>query len=153
MKALVSTAWLAERLNDPNLRVADASWYMPQAGRDAKAEYAAAHIPGAVFFDIDDLSDETTSLPHMLAPPAKFAGRMSRLGLGDGNMIVVYDGAGIFSPGGCCARWAIAKWQCLMADCRNGAAKDTPSTIAPCSLRRRSSRRSRMPQSSVLFHR
>ena len=97
MSALVSTAWLAERLSDPNVRVADASWYMPQAGRDAKAEHAAAHIPGAVFFDIDDLSDETSPLPHMLAPPAKFAGRMSRLGLGDGHMIVVYDGAGIFS--------------------------------------------------------
>ena len=97
MTPLVSTDWLAERLHDPNVRIADASWYLPQAGRDAKAEYAAAHIPGAVFFDIDDLSDETSTLPHMLAPAAKFAGRMSELGLGDGHMIIVYDGAGIFS--------------------------------------------------------
>ncbi|MGA7712407.1 MAG: 3-mercaptopyruvate sulfurtransferase [Rhizomicrobium sp.] len=97
MTPLVSTDWLAERMHDPNIRIADASWYMPQAGRNAKAEYAGGHIPGAVFFDIDDLSDETTSLPHMLAPAAKFADRMSNLGLGDGHSIVVYDGAGIFS--------------------------------------------------------
>jgi len=94
---LVSTAWLAERLNDPRTRVADASWYLPQAGRNAKAEYAAAHIPGAVFFDIDDLSDETSPLPHMLAPPPKFSGRMQSLGLGDEHLIVVYDGAGLYS--------------------------------------------------------
>jgi thiosulfate/3-mercaptopyruvate sulfurtransferase len=97
MTPLVSTDWLAERMADPNVRIADASWYMPQAGRDAKTEYAAAHIPGAVFFDIDELSDETTTLPHMLAPAAKFADRMCDLGLGDGHRIIVYDGAGIFS--------------------------------------------------------
>jgi len=95
--ALVSTEWLAGHLHAPDIRVADASWYLPQAGRDAKAEYLAAHIPGAVFFDIDDLSDETSELPHMLAPAPKFASRMRRLGLGDGNLIVVYDGAGIYS--------------------------------------------------------
>ena len=94
---LVSTEWLAERLGEPDIRIADASWYLPQAGRDAKAEYAAAHIPGAVFFDIDDLSDETSPLPHMLAPAPKFAGRMRRLGLGSDNLIVVYDGAGLYS--------------------------------------------------------
>lgn len=94
---LVSTEWLAEHLAAPDVRVADASWYLPQANRDAKAEYAAAHIPGAVFFDIDDLSDETSALPHMLAPAPKFASRLRKLGLGDGNLIVVYDGAGIYS--------------------------------------------------------
>jgi thiosulfate/3-mercaptopyruvate sulfurtransferase len=94
---LVSTQWLAEHLAAPDVRIVDASWYLPQAGRDAKAEYASAHIPGAVFFDIDDLSDDKSTLPHMLAPAAKFAGRMRRLGLGDGNLIVVYDGAGIYS--------------------------------------------------------
>lgn len=94
---LVSTDWLAEHLHAPDVRVADASWYLPQAGRDAKAEYAAAHIPGAVFFDIDDLSDERSPLPHMLPPAPKFASRMRRLGLGDGNLIVLYDGAGIYS--------------------------------------------------------
>jgi thiosulfate/3-mercaptopyruvate sulfurtransferase len=94
---IVSTEWLAEHLNAPDVRVADASWYLPQAGRDAKAEYASAHIPSAVFFDIDDLSDEASALPHMLAPAPKFASRMRKLGLGDGNLIVVYDGAGIYS--------------------------------------------------------
>ncbi|HEY3637309.1 MAG TPA: 3-mercaptopyruvate sulfurtransferase [Rhizomicrobium sp.] len=94
---LVSTEWLAEHLSAPDIRVADASWYLPQTGRNAKSEYLSAHIPGAVFFDIDDLSDEASNLPHMLAPPAKFASRMRQLGLGDGNLIVVYDGAGIYS--------------------------------------------------------
>jgi thiosulfate/3-mercaptopyruvate sulfurtransferase len=94
---LVSTEWLAEHLAAPDIRIADASWYLAQAGRDARSEYLAAHIPGAVFFDIDDLSDETNVLPHMLAPAPKFASRMRSLGLGDGNLIVVYDGAGIYS--------------------------------------------------------
>ena len=94
---LVSTEWLAEHLTAPDVRIADASWYLPQTGREAKAEYRSAHIPGAVFFDIDELSDETSDLPHMLPPAAKFASRMRQLGLGDGNLIVVYDGAGIYS--------------------------------------------------------
>lgn len=93
----VSTDWLATHLDAPDVRIADASWYLPQAGRDAKGEYASAHIPGAVFFDIEELSDERNPLPHMLAPAAKFASRMRRLGLGDGNLIVVYDGAGLYS--------------------------------------------------------
>ena len=94
---LVSTEWLAEHLNAPDVRVADASWYLPQAGRDAKEEYESAHIPRAVLFDIDDLSDEKSPYPHMLAPAPKFASRMRKLGLGDGNLIVVYDCAGIYS--------------------------------------------------------
>jgi thiosulfate/3-mercaptopyruvate sulfurtransferase len=94
---LVSTEWLAGHLTAPDVRIVDASWYLPQAGRDALAEYRAAHIPGAVFFDIDDLSDDKSQLPHMLAPAAKFASRMRKLGLGDGNLIVVYDGQGIYS--------------------------------------------------------
>ncbi|HEY3776474.1 MAG TPA: 3-mercaptopyruvate sulfurtransferase [Rhizomicrobium sp.] len=94
---LVSTEWLGAHLAAPDVRVADASWYLPQAGRDAQAEYLSAHIPGAVFFGIEDLSDETRELPHMLAPATKFASRMRKLGLGDGNLIVVYDGSGIYS--------------------------------------------------------
>lgn len=94
---IVSTEWLAKHLEAPDVRVVDASWYLPQAGRDARAEYAAAHIPGAVFFDIDDLSDDRSPYPHMLAPAPKFASRMRALGLGDGNLIVCYDGAGIYS--------------------------------------------------------
>ena len=94
---LVSTEWLADHLDAPDVRIADASWYLAQAGRNAKAEYRAAHIPGAVFFDIDELSDEDSPLPHILPPAPKFASHMRRLGLGDGNFIVVYDGAGIYS--------------------------------------------------------
>jgi len=97
MTPLVSSLWIAERRADPNLRVADASWYLPQAGRDAKAEYAAGHIPGAVFFDIDALSDETSPWPHMLPPSETFARAMGALGIGDGTTLVVYDGAGLYS--------------------------------------------------------
>ena len=97
MNPLVSTGWLAEHLDAPDVRVADASWYLPSAGRDPHAEYRSAHIPRAVFFDIDDLSDESDPRPHMLAPAAKFASRMRRLGLGDGNLIVVYDSSGLYS--------------------------------------------------------
>jgi len=94
---LVTTQWLGEHIDAPDIRIADASWYLPQSGRDARSEYLSAHIPRAVFFDIDELSDEKDPLPHMLAPAAKFASRMRKLGLGDGNLIVVYDGAGIYS--------------------------------------------------------
>lgn len=95
--ALVSTEWLDGHLSAPDVRVVDASWYLPAQQRDPKAEYAQAHIPGAVFFDIDEISDTGSELPHMLPSPEKFAARVRKLGLGDGNRIVVYDGAGIFS--------------------------------------------------------
>ena len=95
--AVVSTGWLAAHLAAPDVRVVDGSWYLPTADRDAKAEYAEQHIPGAVFFDIDEISDASTPLPHMLPSPEKFAARVRKLGLGDGNRIVVYDGAGLFS--------------------------------------------------------
>ncbi|HTT97091.1 MAG TPA: 3-mercaptopyruvate sulfurtransferase [Rhizomicrobium sp.] len=95
--SLVSTEWLAAHIDAPDVRIADASWYLPEKARDPKSEYQSAHIPRAVFFDIDDLSDEKSALPHMLAPAAKFASRMRQLGLGDGNLIVVYDTAGIYS--------------------------------------------------------
>lgn len=97
LSPLVSTDWLAAHLGAPDIRIADASWYLPQVGRNANAEFLAAHIPGAVFFDIEDLSDESSTLPHMISHPAKFAGRMRRLGLGDGNLIIIYDGAGLYS--------------------------------------------------------
>ena len=96
-KTLVSTDWLAAHLKDPDLRVLDASWYLPNAGRDARAEYAAAHIPGARFFDIDEITDSRSNLPHMTPPPEKFISRMRAMGVGDGHQVVVYDGAGIFS--------------------------------------------------------
>ncbi len=96
-KTLVSTDWLAKHLRDPDLRILDASWYLPDAGRDARAEYQAAHITGARFFDIDEISDQRSSLPHMAPPPEKFISRMRAMGVGDGHQVVVYDGAGIFS--------------------------------------------------------
>ena len=92
--ALVSTAWLGERLSLPHLRVVDASWYLPSAGREAEAEYRAGHIPGAIFFDLDANSDRSTDLPHMLPDADVFARRMSKLGIGDEDDIVVYDGSG-----------------------------------------------------------
>jgi thiosulfate/3-mercaptopyruvate sulfurtransferase len=94
---LVTTEWLASHLDAPDIRIVDASWYLPQMQRNAKAEYRAAHIPGAVFFDIDEICDLDSPYPHMLPSPEKFSSRVRALGLGDGNRVVVYDGAGIFS--------------------------------------------------------
>ena len=96
-KTLVSTDWLAAHLKDPDLRIFDASWFMPGSDQDAKANYNAAHISGARFFDIDDLSDQRSELPHMAPPVEKFISRMRALGVGDGHQVVVYDGAGLFS--------------------------------------------------------
>jgi len=94
---IVETDWLAAHLHAPDLLVFDGSWHLPTSGRDAKAEYAAAHIPGALFFDIEDLVDEKSPLPHMLPSTVKFASRMKKMGVGDGMRIVVYDSVGLFS--------------------------------------------------------
>ena len=94
---LVSTRWLAARLRDPEIRVIDASWYLPDAGRDPAAEYAEAHIPGARFVSLDDVSDPASPLPHAAPSAAAFASRLRRAGVGDGHVVVIYDGAGIFS--------------------------------------------------------
>ena len=96
-ESLVSTEWLARHLQAPDLRVVDATWYLPAQQKDGRAEYEARHIPGAVFFDIDEIADTDTDLPHMLPPPEKFAARVRKLGLGDGNRIVVYDQHGLMS--------------------------------------------------------
>jgi len=96
-KTLVSTDWLAAHIKDPDLRILDASWYLPDADRDAHAEYKAAHIPGARFFDIEEISDARSDLPHMAPPVEKFMSRMRSMGVGDGHQIVVYDGAGLLS--------------------------------------------------------
>ena len=96
-RTLVSTAWLEAHLKDPDLRVIDASWYLPAMGRNGKAEYDAAHIPGARFFDIDEISDTRSPLPHMAPPVEKFISRMRAMGIGDGHQVVVYDGMGLFS--------------------------------------------------------
>ena len=96
-KTLVSTDWLAAHLRDPDLRILDASWYLPDAGRNPRAEYNAAHIPGARFFDIDEISDQRSALPHMAPPVEKFMSRLRAMGVGDGHQVVIYDGAGLFS--------------------------------------------------------
>ncbi len=94
---IVETEWLESHLSSPDLVILDGSWHLPTANRDPKAEYLSEHIPGALFFDIDDLSDEKTNLPHMLPSTVKFASRMKKMGIGDGARIVVYDTSGIFS--------------------------------------------------------
>jgi len=92
--ALVSTEWLAGHLGRPGLVVVDGSTYLPTSGRDPAAEYAAGHIPGALFFDVETSSDPG-SLPHMLPSPEAFAARMGALGIGDEDQLVVYDGSGV----------------------------------------------------------
>ncbi|MFI5012872.1 MAG: 3-mercaptopyruvate sulfurtransferase [Hyphomicrobiales bacterium] len=96
-KNLVSTDWLGHNLDSPNLAVIDASWYLPMQNRDAKADYLAAHIPGAVQFDIDEVADHSTSLPHMMPSPEQFARQMGELGVSDRMTIIIYDGTGLFS--------------------------------------------------------
>ena len=94
---LVTTDWLAARLGDPGVRVVDGSWHMPQLGRDARAEFAHAHIPGAVFLDIDAIADRSSPLPHMLPTPDEFGIAVGALGIGDGDRVVVYDTRGVVS--------------------------------------------------------
>ncbi len=94
---LVDTDTLSRLLDAPDVRVVDASWYLPVENRDALSDYHERHIPGAVFFDIDDISDESTDLPHMLPRPEKFSSRVRSLGLGDGVRIVVYDGGNMMA--------------------------------------------------------
>ncbi len=94
---LVSTQWLAGHLGEANLVLVDASWHMPATGRKGHAEYLANHLPGAVFFGIDDIADKITDLPHMLPTPEAFAEAVGGLGIAENDTIVVYDEAGIFS--------------------------------------------------------
>lgn len=95
--ALVSTDWLQTHLAAPDVRVVDATWFLPGAERDARAEYAAAHIPGAVFFELDAICEPKDLHPHTVPSAAKFSSRVRKLGLGDGNRIVVYDGNRFFA--------------------------------------------------------
>ena len=94
---IVETSWLAEHLSAPDLAVLDASWHLPAMNRDGRREFLAEHIPSAQFFDIDELSDETSDLPHMLPSTVKFASRMKEMGIGDGVRVVIYDSTGIYS--------------------------------------------------------
>ncbi|HUB97837.1 MAG TPA: 3-mercaptopyruvate sulfurtransferase [Stellaceae bacterium] len=94
-EALVSTEWLAAHLSDPGITIVDASFKLPGIMPTAAEDYARAHIPGAVFFDVDAIADHANPLPHMLPQPETFARMMGALGIGDGQKIVIYDGAGI----------------------------------------------------------
>ena len=94
---LVTTDWLAAHLGDPDLRVVDGSWHMPQAKRDPAKEFVEAHLPGAVFFDIDRIADTSSPLPHMLPSPEVFANAVGALGIGDGDRVVVYDSRNVVS--------------------------------------------------------
>jgi thiosulfate/3-mercaptopyruvate sulfurtransferase len=96
-KNLVSTDWLAENLKRPDLAVVDASWYLPAQNRDGQKEYLAAHIPGAVHFDIEEISDRSSPLPHMMPSPEQFARQVGKFGIDADKTIVVYDGAGLFA--------------------------------------------------------
>jgi thiosulfate/3-mercaptopyruvate sulfurtransferase len=96
-QVLVSTDWLSDRLSDPEIRILDATWYLPNIDRDAKAEYDASHIPNARYFDIDDISDHRSDLPHMVPPVEKFMSKVRKLGVGDGHQIIIYDSYGLFS--------------------------------------------------------
>ncbi|MCY4153264.1 MAG: 3-mercaptopyruvate sulfurtransferase [Aestuariivita sp.] len=96
-RMLVSTDWLDKHLRDPDLCVLDGSWYLPELKRDARAEFETSRIPGSRFFDIDDISDRNSPLPHMAPPPEQFVAQIRSLGIGDGHQIVVYDGSGISS--------------------------------------------------------
>jgi thiosulfate/3-mercaptopyruvate sulfurtransferase len=94
---LVSTDWLFDHLAAPDVRIVDASWFMPGSERNPRNEYEQSHIPGAVFFDIDEISDTDSPLPHMAPSPEKFSSRMRKMGIGDGYRVVIYDSQGVFS--------------------------------------------------------
>jgi len=95
MESLLSTEWLAKHLGEPNLIVVDSSWHMPASGRSGRAEYLAAHIPGARFLDVDELSDQSDPSPHMLPTAHEFGAAMERIGVGRDDKIVVYDNSPI----------------------------------------------------------
>jgi len=136
---LVTTDWLSARLGEPEVTIVDGSFYLPALKRDAKAEFLAGHIPGAVFFDIDHIADHSTELPHMLPGATQFAEEVGALGVGKDDTIVVYDGAGL---GGAPRVWwtlkvfgaknvfvldgGLPKWKAEGRPTESGEAKRTP---------------------------
>ena len=136
---LVTTDWLSARLGEPEVTIVDGSFYLPALKRDAKAEFLAGHIPGAVFFDIDHIADHSTELPHMLPGATQFAEEVGALGIGKDDTIVVYDGAGL---GGAPRVWwtlkvfgaknvfvldgGLPKWKAEGRPTESGEAKRTP---------------------------
>jgi thiosulfate/3-mercaptopyruvate sulfurtransferase len=138
-KNLVSTDWLAARLGEPEISIVDGSFYLPALKRNAKEEFLARHIPGAVFFDIDSIADHSTDLPHMLPGTTQFDKEVGALGIGRDDTIVVYDGAGL---GGAPRVWwtfkifgarkvyildgGLPKWKAEGRPVEQGAAQRTP---------------------------
>lgn len=143
MDSLVSTQWLAAEQGAPDLRVIDASWHLPGAGRDARAEYETAHIPGAAFFDLDAISDPDSALPHMMPGEARFAAAMRALGIGARDRIVIYDDSPLHTAAR--AWWmlrsfgardvaildgGLARWTAEGRPLESGAAAPTPGRFA-----------------------
>jgi thiosulfate/3-mercaptopyruvate sulfurtransferase len=142
-KWLVTTDWLATQLGKANIAVVDGSFYLPALKRDAKAEFLASHIPGAVFFDIDAIADHSSTLPHMLPGTTVFSEEVGKLGIGNEDTIVVYDGAGL---GGAPRVWwtfrtfgaknvfildgGLPKWKAEGRPVEAGAAKRAPRKFA-----------------------
>jgi thiosulfate/3-mercaptopyruvate sulfurtransferase len=139
---LVSTEWLAERLKQPDLVVVDSSYYVPTANRDARAEYLAGHIPGAVFFDIEEVADHSTDLPHMLPGPKDFGEAAGKLGIARTDTIVVYDALGLFSaarvwwtfrifgaPNVFILDGGLPQWKAEKRPLESGAVKRAPKTF------------------------
>ena len=140
----VTTEWLAAHLGDPSVAIVDASWYLPTAGRDPRAEYAEAHIPGAVFFDVDGIADTTSGLPHMLPAPEQFAAAVGAMGISEKQRIVIYDGAGLFSAPRvrwtfrtmgatdvCLLAGGLPKWRQENRPLESGVAAPAPATFVP----------------------
>jgi len=141
---LVTTDWLAAGLGKPNISIVDGSFYLPALKRDARAEYLAGHIPGAVFFDIDAIADHSTDLPHMLPGTTQFSRDVGALGIGHDDTIVVYDGVGL---GGAPRVWwtfrvfgaknvyildgGLPKWKAEGRALEQGASKRAPRQFEP----------------------
>lgn len=142
MDALVTTQWLADELSAPDLRILDATWFLPAEGRDAAAEFAAGHIPGAVFFDIDAIADRSSPLPTMLPPPAQFAAQIGALGIAAGDRVVLYDNAPhhtatrawwmlrSFGIDAAILDGGLAKWKAERRPLDSGATSPSPATVA-----------------------
>lgn len=142
MDALVTTQWLAGELSAPDLRILDATWFLPSEGRDAAAEFAAGHIPGAVFFDINAIADQSNSLPTMLPSAEQFAVQIGALGIESGNRVVLYDNAPhhtatrawwmlhSFGIDAAILDGGLAKWKTEGRSLLSGKRTPTPATVA-----------------------
>jgi len=139
----VTTAWLADHLGDPDIAIVDGSTYLPTANRNARAEFLAEHIPGAVFFDVDEIADKSSGLPHMLQDAEAFGRSVGQLGIANDMRIVVYDGDGLFSAPR--VRWnfmimgasevhilegGLPKWKAENRPLEAGPASPVPTTFA-----------------------